>query len=160
RLSEAQKRIGRLGGGFVFGRDVEEGFRRVAEAVALEHAFAEPIGGVAGEPIIGIFAQEATEGVFGERIVLAQHIAIREIVFVARVRGGGGGGARAGGSWVVRRLSRRRAAWRPHGCEIERRGSATSAGSADRRLARICANDGRPAGRVDGAERVRRPWRI
>src|SRR5262249_38695248 len=71
RLSEAQKRIGRLGGGLVLGRDVEEGFRRVAEAVALEHTFAEPIGGVAGEPIIGIFAQEAVEAVFGERVVLA-----------------------------------------------------------------------------------------
>src|SRR5262249_19324044 len=104
RLSEAQQRIGRLGGGFVFGRDIEEGFRRLAEAAALEHAFAEPIGGVAGEPIIGIFAQEAVEGIFSERVVLAQHIAVGEIVFVARglggsgrgALGGGGGGARAG----------------------------------------------------------------
>src|SRR5258708_517591 len=75
--------MGCLSGGLVFGRDVEEGFRRVAEALALEHAFAEPIGGVADEPIIGISTQEAMEGVFSERVVLAQHIAVSEIVFVA-----------------------------------------------------------------------------
>src|SRR5215510_7940988 len=160
RLSEAQKRIGRLGGGFVFGRDVEEGFRRVAEAVALEHALAEPIGGVADEPIIGIFAQEAMEGVFGERVVLAQHIAISEVIFVARGLRGRERGERAAASRVGRRLPRHRAAWRPHGCEIERRGGAASAGSADRRLARVCAHDRRPAGRVDRAERMRRPRRI
>src|SRR5262245_25245893 len=153
RLSEAQKRIGRLGGGFVFGRDVEEGFRRVAEAVALEHAFAEPIGGVAGEPIIGILAQETVEGVFGERVVLAQHIAVSEIVFVARGLRGRERGERAAGSRVLRRLPRLRAALRPHGCEIERRGGAASAGSADRRLTRIGAHNGGPAGRVDRAER-------
>ena len=51
RLPEAQQRVGRLGGGFVFGRDVEEGFRRVTETLALEQAFAEPEGGVAGEPV-------------------------------------------------------------------------------------------------------------
>src|SRR5262245_7676721 len=98
RLSEAQQRIGRLGGGVVFGRDIEEGFRRVAEATALEHAFAEPIGGVAGEPIIGIFAQEAVEGIFSERVVLAQHIAVGEIVFVARGLRGRERGERAAGS--------------------------------------------------------------
>src|SRR5262249_6699877 len=160
RLSQAQKRIGRLGGGFVFGRDAEEGFRRVAEAVALEHALAEPIGGVAGEPIVGIFAQEAVEGVFGERVVFAQHIAISAIVFVARGWGGLERGERAAGSGVLRRLPWRRAAGRPHGCEIERRGRAASAGSADRRLARIGAHDGRPAGRVDRAERMGRAGRI
>src|SRR5262249_23781503 len=131
RLSEAQKRIGRLGGGFVFGRDVEEGFRRVAEALALEHAFAEPIGGVAREPIVGIFAQEAVEGVFSERVVFAQHIAISEIVFVARGLRGRERGERAAGSGVLRRLPRLRAAWRPHGCEIERRGRAAPAGGAE-----------------------------
>src|SRR5262245_54821032 len=160
RLSEAQKRIGRLGGGFVFGRDVEEGFRRVAEAVALEHAFAEPIGGVAGEPIIGILAQETVEGVFGERVVLAQHIAVSEIVFVARGLRGRERGQRAAGSRVLRRLPRLWAAWRSHGCEIERRGGAASAGRADRRLTRIGARYRGPAGRVDRAERMGRAGRI
>jgi len=47
---------------------------------------------------------------------------------------------------------------RSHGCEIERRGGAASAGSADRRLARIGAHDWRSAGLVDrAAERVRHP---
>ena len=34
----------------VFGGDVEEGLGRVAEALALEQALAEPEGGVAGQP--------------------------------------------------------------------------------------------------------------
>src|SRR5262249_12379509 len=131
RLSQAQKRIGRLGGGFVFGRDAEEGFRCVAEAVALEHALAGPICGVAGEPIIGIFAQEAMEGVFGERVVFAQHIAISEIVFVARGLRGRERGERTAGGGVLRRLPRHRAAGRPHGRKVERRGRAASTGSAD-----------------------------
>src|SRR5438874_2634453 len=38
RLAEAEQRVRRLGGGLVFGRDVEEGFRRIAEALALEQA--------------------------------------------------------------------------------------------------------------------------
>src|SRR5262245_50818354 len=161
RLSEAQKRIGCLGGGLVFGRDLEKGFRRVAEALALEHAFAEPVGGVADEPIIRIFAQEAMEGVFSERVVLAQHIAISEIVFVARGLRGRERSERAAGSRVLRRLPRQRAARRSHGCEIERRGSAASAGSADRRLASIRARDRRSAGLVDGAaERVGRAGRV
>src|SRR5262245_5538424 len=79
RLPEPKQRIGRLGIGFVFGRDVKEGFRGVAEALALEQAFAEPIGGVAGEPIAGILVQEVTEAVLGERVVLAQHIAVGEV---------------------------------------------------------------------------------
>src|SRR5882672_5872211 len=40
RLPKAKQRIGRLGGGFEFGRDVEEDFRRVTKALALEQAFA------------------------------------------------------------------------------------------------------------------------
>src|SRR5207245_15111 len=83
------------------------------------------------------FAQEAMEGVFSERVVLAKHIAISEIVFVARGLRGRERGERAAGSRVLRRLPRLRAALRSHGCEIERRGGAASAGSADRRLARI-----------------------
>src|SRR5262249_29908875 len=84
RLSQAQKRIGGLGDGFMFGRDVEEGFRGIAKALPLEHAFAQPIRRVADEPIIGISGQERAEGVFGEGIVLAQHISVGEVVYVAR----------------------------------------------------------------------------
>jgi hypothetical protein len=53
RLPEAQERVRGLRGGFIFCRNVEEGFGGVAVLLALEQAFAEPIGGVAGEPIVG-----------------------------------------------------------------------------------------------------------
>ena len=100
------------------------------------------------------------EGVFSERVVLAQHIAISEIVFVARGLRGRERGERAAGSRVLRRLPQLRAALRPHGCEIERRGGAASARRANRRLTRIGSHDGGPAGRVDRAERVGRAGRI
>src|SRR5262245_66543147 len=117
-LSEAEQRIGRLGVRFVFGRNVEEGFGRVAVALALELALAEPEGRIAGEPVVGIFAQEVAEAVLGERIVLAQHVAVGEVVFVARrLRRRQRGGHAAG---ATRRLSRRRTAGRPHIGEIER----------------------------------------
>src|SRR5262249_59514579 len=114
------------------------------EGGALEEALAEPIWGVAGEPIIGIFAQEAMEGVFGERVVFAQHIAISEIVFVARGLRGRERGERTAGGRVLRRLPRHRAAGRPHGRKVERRGRAASTGSAGRRRAHLCAAGGGP----------------
>src|SRR6476660_2072923 len=43
RLPKPQKCVGRLRGSLVFGRDREEGFRRVAEALTLEPAFTETI---------------------------------------------------------------------------------------------------------------------
>src|SRR5882672_8119978 len=46
RLPKSKQGIGRLGGGLVFGRDVEEGFCRIAELLALEQAFAPPVGGI------------------------------------------------------------------------------------------------------------------
>src|SRR5262249_56997393 len=111
---------------------------------AVAEAWGENMGGVAREPIVGIFAQEAVESVFSERVVFAQHIAISEIIFVARGLRGRERGERAAGSGVLRRLPRLRAAWRPHGCGIGRRGRAASAGSADRRLARSRARPSRP----------------
>src|SRR5262245_6446617 len=158
RLSEAEQRIGRLRVRFVFGRDIEEGFRRVTVALALELALAEPESGIAGEPIVGIFAQEVAEAVLGEGIVLAQHVAVGEVVFVARRLRRRQGGGHAGGD-ATRRLSRRRIAGRPHIGEIERRIGHASTRSADRRVVRI-GRSGRLAGRrVDRAERMRRAGR-
>src|ERR1700730_14831455 len=79
RLAEPQQRVGRLGGGFIFGRDVEEGFGGVAIALPLEQAFAEPILGLGRHPVAGIFAQEGAESVFRQRIVLAQDVAVGEV---------------------------------------------------------------------------------
>src|SRR5262245_15755331 len=149
RLPETQQRIGRLGVGFVFGRDVEEGFRGVAEALALEQGFAEPIGGVAGEPIVGILAQEIAEAVFGQRVVLAQHIAIGEIEFVARRLRGGQRGDLAGRVRGARRRHRRQ--------RIER--TAGVAAPADLLAAGV--GNGRGLARaVDRAEGLRRARRV
>src|SRR5262245_58147106 len=156
RLSEAEQRIGRLRVRFVFGRDVEEGFRRVAVALALELTLAEPEGGIAGEPIVGIFAQEVAEAVLGEGIVLAQHVTVGEVVFVARRLRRRQSGGHAG---ATRRLTRRRTAGRPHIGEIERCIGHASARSTDRWVVRI-GGGGRLAGRrVDRAERMRRAGR-
>src|SRR5262245_34592645 len=155
RLSEAEQRIGRLGVRFVFGRNVEEGFRRVAVALTLELALAEPEGGITGEPIVGISAQEVAEAVLGEGIVLAQHVAVGEVVFVARrLRRRQRGGHADGGA--TRRLSRRRSAGRPHIGKIERRIGHASARSTDRRVVRIGGRGRLTGRRVDRAERMRR----
>src|SRR5688572_3888640 len=84
RLPQAKEGVRRPGSGFELGRDVEEGFRRITETLALEQTFSKPIGGIAGEPIVGISAQEAAEAVLGQRVVLAQQVTIGEIVFVSR----------------------------------------------------------------------------
>src|SRR5438105_2700843 len=70
RLPEAKERIGRLGARLVFGRDIEERFRRVAVALALEQAFAEPEGGLAREAVVGISLEKAAKAVLGQRVVL------------------------------------------------------------------------------------------
>src|ERR671930_141596 len=167
RLPEAQKRIGCFGDGFVFGRDVEEGFRGVAVALALEHAFAQPIGGIPDEPIIGIFAQEAAKGVLGEGVILAQHIAIGEVIFVARGLRWRERSQRAAASRpAARRLPRHGAVRRPHAREIKRRAGGASTEPADRRLGCIGAHGWRRTrarrrtGPTDRAERVRRTRRI
>src|SRR5262249_34084689 len=130
RLSQAQKRIGRLGGGFMLRRNIEEGFRGIAKALPLEHAFAQPVGRIADEPIIGISAQEGAEGVFGKGIVLAQHIAIGEVVYVARGLRRWKRRKRAAGSGIA--LPGRSAVGRRRGREIERRADPASAGCAGR----------------------------
>src|SRR5919198_888350 len=83
RLPQAKERIGRLGARLVFGRDVEECLRRVAETLALEQTFAEQEGGLANEAVVGISLEEAAKAVLGERVVLAQHVAVGEVVFIA-----------------------------------------------------------------------------
>src|SRR6266487_2189197 len=118
RLPKAQKRIGSFGDGFIFGRDGEEGFRGVAVALALEHAFAQPIGGIPDEPIVGIFAQEAAEGVFGEGASVAS-----APLPAGPLRGGCPGTAPFGGPMLAR--SSGAPAARPAGAPIG--GSAASA---------------------------------
>src|ERR1700686_5130695 len=43
RLTEPQQRVGRFGGGLIFGRDIQERFGGVAIALPLEQALAQPI---------------------------------------------------------------------------------------------------------------------
>src|SRR5882724_11406084 len=76
RLPEPQQRIGRLGGGVVFGRDVEERFGGIAEALALKQTLAEPVLRVRRQPIARIFTQERAKAVFGERVILVHDIAV------------------------------------------------------------------------------------
>src|SRR5262249_38027600 len=88
RLPEPQQRLGGLGGRFILGRDVEEGFGGIAPALALVEALAEQILRVHGEPVAREFLQEAAEAFLGERIVLAQEVAVGEVVSVLRAVGG------------------------------------------------------------------------
>src|SRR5262249_1462689 len=161
RLSQPQKRVGGLGDGFMFGRDVEEGFRGIAKALPLEHAFTQPIRRVADEPIIGISAQERAEGVFGEGIVLAQHISVGEVVYVARgLRRWKRGKRAVADSGVARRWPGHSAVGRRDGRDIERRAGAASGGSADRLIACIRAPAGCGAAGVHRPQRVRRTGRV
>src|SRR6516164_1895282 len=50
--------------------------------LSLKQAFAEPEGGIAGQPVVGIFAEKSSKAVLRERIVSAQHISIGEIELV------------------------------------------------------------------------------
>ena len=128
--------------------------RRVAIALALIQAFAQPILRVRHQPFVRIFFQEIAEGLFGQRVVLVQHIAVSEIVFVLRLgrrrqrrqlragrwmRGGGGGiglavtgsafeigAAGCVGGRRARRIGRERR-------QIERRAGSAAIGRADRR---------------------------
>src|SRR5439155_13877012 len=58
RLAEPEQCVGGLGGGLVFGRDIEERFGGVAIALALKHALAEPVLRVGRQPVARIFAEE------------------------------------------------------------------------------------------------------
>src|SRR5580692_2862882 len=84
RLTEPQQGVGRPGGGFIFGRDIEEGFGSVAIALPLEQAFAEPILGLGRHPVAGVLAQEGAKSVLRQRIVLVQDIAVGEVVIIPR----------------------------------------------------------------------------
>src|ERR1700674_3980536 len=84
RLAEPQQRVRCLAGGVVFRRDGEERFGGVMIPLALEQRLAEPIMRVGGETVARILLQETAKALFGERIVLAQHIAVSEVVLVLR----------------------------------------------------------------------------
>src|SRR6266508_2332903 len=153
RLPEAEQRVGRPGIGLELGRDVEESFRRVAEALALEQALAEPIGGVARHLVARMFLQEGAKAVLRQRVVLAQHIAVGEVVFVfRRLRGRQRRDRSASGA----RIARRRLAGRRHGGKIERRAGRAAAGRTDRRILRVDAD---PRGCRAGGHRAERSRR-
>src|SRR5262249_5193936 len=66
RLAKPKQCIRRLGRGFVFGRDIEEGFGGVTVALALEQTFAKPVLHLRHHPIVRVFAQEDAEAFLGE----------------------------------------------------------------------------------------------
>src|SRR5262249_32277464 len=88
RLTEPQQRVRRLGGGFVFGRHVEEALGGVAVALTLEQALPQPVLCLRRHPIVGIALEETAEAILGERVVAAQDVAVGEIVAVLRAVGG------------------------------------------------------------------------
>src|SRR5664280_3105650 len=161
RLPEPQQGVRRLAGVLEFSRDRQEGFRRVAIALALEQALAQPVLRVRHQLFVRIFAQEIAERLLGQRVIFVQHIAIRHVVFVLRRRRGRQRGQLgAGGAGVARR--RRRQLRRRHRRrvrhrhlrlrrriagqrrEIERSARGAAAGRADRRLVvRILERGGR-----------------
>src|SRR3984893_17250309 len=110
RLAEAQQRIGSLRVPFVFFRHVEERGRGVAVILALEHALAKPKLCVRCHPIARVALEEVTQRVLGKRVVLAQQVAVTEIVGVAR-RLRRGLGSRCVG--IARRRRRERTHRRP-----------------------------------------------
>src|SRR5580700_1019608 len=81
RLPKPQQCVGRARHGVVFGRDRKKRLRRVAIALILEQAFAEPILRLRRQPIGRIFVQEIAERIRRGPIVLMQDIAVGEIVF-------------------------------------------------------------------------------
>ena len=110
----------------------------VAIALALKQALAEPVIGVRRQPIARIFLHEGAQAFLGERVVLAQHVAVGEVVFVLRLSvvgaiticwrrsvplglRGGGGGKRARYLAHLRRVGGAFAAVLGHDAEIERR---------------------------------------
>jgi len=84
RLPKPQQRVGRLRRLVVFAGDVEEDLGGVAILLALEQAFTQPILRIPEQGIAGIFFREIAHGLFGERVILALHVADPEIVLVPR----------------------------------------------------------------------------
>src|SRR3569832_1739108 len=82
RLAETQQRIRRLAGMLVLGRYGEEGLGRVAIVLLLIERLAHPVLRVRDQLVLGIFADEVAEGLRREAVILVQHIAIGEVVFV------------------------------------------------------------------------------
>src|SRR6202046_3667746 len=88
RLTEPHQRLRRARGGFVFGRDRQEGFSGFTIMLILKQRFAEPILRLGGQAVARIFLQKIAQRLFGRGVVLVQHIAIDEIEFVfGRVAG-------------------------------------------------------------------------
>src|SRR6516165_6248815 len=171
RLAEAQKRLRRPGIALEFGGGVEKGFRRVAEALTLVEAFAEPERGIAGQPIIRVFAQEGAKAFLCEPVIPTQHVAIRQVEFIlwslrGRKRGDGcAGRIAARGLWQayggISHLTR--LWWRAGGKRTEGLRSAGRVG-IERGIERIAASNGRSDGCWCGwcalwAQAARRPWR-
>ena len=149
-MSEPQQGIGRLPRFVEFGGHPEESFRGIAILLALEIALSQPILRVRDHGIAGVFLREVAHGLFGQRIILALHVADPEIEFIPRTcrrRQGGERGARG-----ARRRRRRRIESAARIGEIERLSRSAAAESADRRLGwhreLAAAERARSAGRV------------
>src|SRR3984893_8742923 len=134
RLSEPQQLVGRLARSIEFGGDAEEGFRGVAILLALEEALAEPILRVRDQGIAGIFLREVAHGFFGQRIILALHVADAEIELVLRGCRGRQGGEGRPCSGAARRRQGAAGDARTGASKVEWLACPASAGSADRRF--------------------------
>src|SRR5450432_4080481 len=134
RLTEPQQRVGRLCRFIEFGGDAEEGFRGVAILLALEKALAEPVLRVGDQGIAGIFLREVAHGFFGQRIILALHVADTEIELVLRGRRWRQRGQRRTRAGAARRRQGAAGAARTGASKVERFAGPAAAGSADRRF--------------------------
>src|SRR5262249_44372437 len=92
----------------------------------------EPVFRIRDHRIVRIFLREILHGLFGQRIVLALHVADAEIEFVAR-RGRGRQRRQRGGG-RLRRWHSGNGRARADAAEVERLTRAAAAGSADRGL--------------------------
>src|SRR5580698_1742544 len=117
RHAEPQQRIGRPRGGVILGRHREEGFRRIAIALALKQCFAHPELRLGRLAVARILTQERSELVRGRTIVLVLEVAVSEIEFVLgriarRQRRLHGAGAARIDRWRRRQCTARRGTFR------------------------------------------------
>src|SRR4029079_4034786 len=113
RLRKPQQRLRRLGVAAVLGGKVEEGLRRGVIALALKQTLAQPELCIGGAAVGRIFLQEGLEGVFRQRVILPEHIAVAKVIGVLRrIRGRRHRGHRAGGAEIARRRRRQRTRFR------------------------------------------------
>jgi Mn-containing catalase len=82
RLAEPQQGVGRLARLVELGGHVEECLGGVPILLALEVAFAKPVLRIRDQGIARIFLRKILHRLFGQRIVLALHVADAEIEFV------------------------------------------------------------------------------